>query len=120
MAIERQLGTENNPDIMVTSSAVEVFPEPSRSDEIRNAAQLLVSEENILLDDEQFEDQPPEMSFSANLAEVVEENILGKLASDILSSINQDKESRSDWEKTYTDGLKYLGRGRYPIPSTSV
>ena len=109
MAIERQLGTENNPDIMVTSSAVEVFPEPSRSDEIRNAAQLLVSEENILLDDEQFEDQPPEMSFSANLAEVVEENILGKLASDILSSINQDKESRSDWEKTYTDGLKYLG-----------
>jgi len=109
MAIERRLGTENDPDIMVTGSAVEVFPEPSRSDEIRNAAQLLVSEENILLDDEQFEDQPPEISFSANLAEVVEENILGKLASDILSSINKDKESRSDWEKTYTDGLKYLG-----------
>tara|TARA_R110000782_G_scaffold85571_2_gene166305 strand:- start:1962 stop:4445 length:2484 start_codon:yes stop_codon:yes gene_type:complete len=109
MAIERRLGTENDPDIMVMGSAVEVFPEPSRSDEIRNAAEILVSEESILLGDEQFEEQPPEMEFSANLAGVVEENILGKLASDILSSINQDKESRSDWEKTYTDGLKYLG-----------
>jgi len=109
MAIERRLGTENDPDIMVTGSAVEVFPEPSRSDEIRNAAEILVSEESILLGDEQFEDQPPEIEFSANLASAVEENILGKLASDILSSINQDKESRSDWEKTYTDGLKYLG-----------
>ena len=109
MAIERRLGTENDPDIMVMGSAVEVFPEPSRSDEIRNAAEILVSEESILLGDEQFEDQPPEMEFSANLAEEVEDSVLNKLAGDILQSINQDKESRSDWEKTYTDGLKYLG-----------
>tara|TARA_R100001369_G_scaffold90927_1_gene130820 strand:+ start:210 stop:2693 length:2484 start_codon:yes stop_codon:yes gene_type:complete len=109
MAIERRLGTENNPDIMVMGSAVEVFPEPSRSDEIRNAAEILVSEESILLGDEQFEDQPPEMEFSANLAEVVEDSVLNTLAGDIIQSINQDKESRSDWEKTYTDGLKYLG-----------
>ena len=109
MAIERQLGTENNPDIMVTGSEIEVFPEPSREDEIRNAAEILVSEESILLGDEQFEEQPAETSFSDNLAETVEDKILSKLASDILLSINQDKESRSDWEKTYTDGLKYLG-----------
>ena len=31
------------------------------------------------------------------------------MSSDILSSIDQDKQSRSEWEKTYTDGLKYLG-----------
>jgi hypothetical protein len=110
MAIERrELGTENSPDIRVQGAAVEVFPEPSRADEIRNAAEILVAEEGILLDDEQFEERPPEMPFSANLAELVDDNILSKLASDILSSINQDKESRSDWEKTYTDGLKYLG-----------
>jgi hypothetical protein len=110
MAIERrELGTENSPDIRVQGAAVEVFPEPSRADEIRNAAEILVAEEGILLDDEQFEERPPEMPFSANLAELVDDKTLGKLASDILSSINQDKESRSDWEKTYTDGLKYLG-----------
>ena len=110
MAIERrELGTENNPDIRVQGAAVEVFPEPSRADEIRNAAEILVAEEGILLDDEQLEEQPEEISFSANLAELVDDDILEKLASDILSSINQDKESRSDWEKTYTDGLKYLG-----------
>ena len=73
MAIERQLGTENNPDIMVTGSEIEVFPEPSREDEIRNAAEILVSEESILLGDEQFEEQPAETSFSDNLAETVED-----------------------------------------------
>jgi hypothetical protein len=110
MAIEkRELGTPINPDIVVQGAAVEVFPEPSRSDEIRNAAEILVAEEGVLLGDEQLEEPLPETSFSDNLAELVDDNILSKLASDILSSINQDKQSRSDWEKTYTDGLKYLG-----------
>jgi hypothetical protein len=49
MAIERrELGTQNNPDIRVQGAAVEVFPEPSREDEIRNAAEILVAEEGIL------------------------------------------------------------------------
>ena len=109
MAIERRLGTQNDPDIMVTGSAVEVFPEPSRSDEIRNAAEILVSEGGVLLDDEQYIEEEPGVPFDANLADFVDDLVLNKLASDILESVNQDKESRSDWEKTYTDGLKYLG-----------
>ena len=51
----------------------------------------------------------PVEDFGANLAELIEDSVLNKLAGDILDSINQDKQSRSDWEKTYTDGLKYLG-----------
>ena len=37
------------------------------------------------------------------------DDILGSIANDLLSSIKGDKQSRSEWEKTYTDGLKYLG-----------
>ena len=51
MAIER-LGTENDPDVVPLSRIVDVVPEPSREDLIRDAAQILVDEEEILIDDE--------------------------------------------------------------------
>ena len=110
MAIEkREQIAKDTPDVQVTGSAVEVFPEDSRADQIRNAAEILVSEEGVLLGDEQYVEEGPDVSFNANLSDFIDDNILNKLASDILASINQDKESRSDWENTYTDGLKYLG-----------
>jgi hypothetical protein len=110
MAIERRLGTEENPDIMDNSTAVEIMPEPSRTDEIQNAAQVLVNEQEILIDDEiDALDPMPNMSFDSNLVDFVDESILEQLASDLVSSVESDKQSRSEWEKTYTDGLKYLG-----------
>jgi hypothetical protein len=110
MAIEKreQIASET-PDVVVTGSSVEVFPEASRADQIRDAAEILVAEEGILIGDEQLEEEIPPMDFGANLAELIDDSVLNKLAGDILESINQDKQSRSDWEKTYTDGLKYLG-----------
>ena len=109
MAIEKALGTENNPDIKVQGSSVEVMPEETRQDQIANAAQILVNEEEILLDDEMLEEPAPQMDFNANLVDFVDESTLQKISSDLLSSIKSDKQSRSEWEKTYTDGLQYLG-----------
>ena len=109
MAIEKALGTENNPDIRVQGSSVEVMPEETRQDQISNAAQILVNEEEILLDDEMLEEPAPQMDFNANLVDFVDESTLQKISSDLLSSIKSDKQSRSEWEKTYTDGLQYLG-----------
>lgn len=112
MAIEkRELGTQDNPDIMPMGNAVEVTPEPSRADQIREAAEILVTEEDILVDDEI--DAPVDMEtgvpFDANLAEFLMDSDLMRLSKDVLSSIEADKESRAEWEKTYVDGLKYLG-----------
>jgi hypothetical protein len=109
MAIERKLGTENDPDIIETSNTVEVIPEKTRQEQIREATNILVTEEDILLDDEQEIEEIPQEDFFANLAEFLEENDLTKLSSDLTGSIKGDLESRSEWEKTYTDGLKYLG-----------
>src|SRR5210317_654122 len=111
MAIEKRgLGTEDNPDVMPTGSAMEIEPEMTRNDEIRNAAEILVREEEILVDDEiDEEEEEIATDFNANLVDFIEDSDLSKLAGDVVSSIKADKESRSEWEKTYTDGLKYLG-----------
>jgi len=111
MAIEkRELGTQDDPDIMVTGNQVEVFPEPSREDQVRDAAMVLVAEEGILIDDE-IDAMPemPEAGHDENLVDYIDAGDLSTLAGDVLSSIKADKDSRSDWEKTYVDGLKYLG-----------
>ena len=50
-----------------------------------------------------------EDDFSANLAEEVGESVLATLGSDLSGDIDNDKASRKDWEKAYTEGLKLLG-----------
>ena len=63
MAIEKQgLGTENDPDVMPMGSAMEIEPEMTRNDEIRNAAEILVREEEILIDIRASEDKLSRMS----------------------------------------------------------
>jgi len=108
MAIDR-LGTNEDPDIKVQGSAVEITPDTTREEQIAAAAQILVDDEQILLDDEIQEDVMPQMSFDANLVDFIDQITLEKISHDLLSSIQSDKQSRSEWEKTYTDGLKYLG-----------
>tara|TARA_Y100000310_G_scaffold119376_2_gene118114 strand:+ start:357 stop:2828 length:2472 start_codon:yes stop_codon:yes gene_type:complete len=47
--------------------------------------------------------------FDANLADVLEEDTLSRLASDLAGSYLSDKSSRKDWEQSYIRGLKQLG-----------
>ncbi len=111
MAIEkRNLGTEDDGDIIQLGSGMQVTQEPTRQDLIENAAQILVTEKDILVDDEiDAIDEAPQIDFNVNLVDYLDSGELSSLAGDVLESIKADKESRSDWEKTYTDGLKYLG-----------
>ena len=112
MAVERVLGTENDPDIIETGSEIEVIPEQTREEQISEAANILVSEEGIFTEDEmnqEMEESDNPDDFYANIAENLEASDLTRLSSDLIDSIQGDLESRSEWEKTYTDGLKYLG-----------
>ena len=45
----------------------------------------------------------------ANLAEVIEEGDLHSISSELIGLFQSDKESRSDWERSYVDGLDLLG-----------
>ena len=109
MAVDKMLGTENDPDIMEQGSAVTVEQEPTREELISDAAQILVNENEILVGDELVEQPMPQMDFNSNLVEFISEDVAKKLASDLTSSIKGDKQSRSEWEKTYKEGLEYLG-----------
>ena len=50
-----------------------------------------------------------EDEFSANLADEMDEGDMSTMASELSSDIDNDRNSRKDWEKAYTEGLKLLG-----------
>ena len=47
--------------------------------------------------------------FDANLAEVLDDGLLGELSSELRGLYEEDLESRSEWEDTYVKGLDLLG-----------
>ena len=109
MAIDKALEPNNNLDVIEQGSTVTIPQEPSRQDLISDAAQILVNENEILVGDE-LEDEPmPDMEFDSNLVDFIDPSILTELSSDLISSVDSDKQSRGEWEKTYTEGLEYLG-----------
>ena len=81
-------------------------------------AQAALSEEPIEVDVEAPDDagevvdleppKPPER-FASNLAEYIDEAELSRIAEELIEDFEADLASRSDWEKTYKDGLKLLG-----------
>jgi len=58
---------------------------------------------------EQEQVQEETKDFYSNLAEDLDERVLAGLANELLADYKKDKESRSDWEKSYTSGLDLLG-----------
>jgi len=62
----------------------------------------------MLIDFDPQEDRP-ESEFGDNLAEVIDENDLERIGSELIAAFQNDKDSRKDWEETYTKGLDQLG-----------
>ena len=56
-----------------------------------------------------MEDMTIDTDFDSNIAELLDDDTLNGIAIELNAGIEKDKSSREDWEKTYTDGLKYLG-----------
>jgi glutaredoxin len=60
--------------------------------------------------DEVVEEQAEvQENFYANLAENLDDRVLTSMAQQLISDYKKDKESRGDWEKSYTSGLDLLG-----------
>lgn len=66
-------------------------------------------EVNIHMDGLDISIEPGDEDFGLNLAEEMDEGELSSLAGDLDGDISNDKGSRKDWEKAYTEGLKLLG-----------
>jgi hypothetical protein len=48
-------------------------------------------------------------TFDENLADTLSEDDIMEMASELAGDIEQDKSSRKDWERAYTEGIKLLG-----------
>jgi len=51
----------------------------------------------------------PENEFDSNLAELIDEEILNDISSDLIGDYKEDKSSREEWHDAYAKGLKLLG-----------
>ena len=65
---------------------------------VRSLEEMIAMEESMI--------QP---AHDDNLAEFLNEDYLGEISSDLRASFEDDMESRSEWEETYTKGLDQLG-----------
>ena len=54
-------------------------------------------------------EQEQQVPHNANLADLLDDAYLGEISSDLRASFEDDMESRSEWEETYTQGLDQLG-----------
>ena len=68
------------------------------------------SDEDALEDGDEFDSpRPKKDNFNDNLAEQMSENELSSLSSKLIEGIDEDKESRRDWELIADNVMNYLG-----------
>tara|TARA_R100000149_G_C5877123_1_gene141107 strand:+ start:536 stop:2887 length:2352 start_codon:yes stop_codon:yes gene_type:complete len=78
-------------------------------DEVQEEEPVNVEIESEGEAEEETTQPEPDEDFYVNLAENMDERQLASIAGELLADYKRDKESRSDWEKSYTSGLDLLG-----------
>ena len=80
MAIERKLGTEDNPDIVDQGKAVDIEAEaPSFEEQLMESLEVTINDDEIIIDEAE-EEVEQEMPFDANLAEYLDDYVLGSIS----------------------------------------
>ena len=84
---------------------------PGITDEVIEDLVLRMNEDGSaeFMDEDPTEVLAEEYSHTANLAEILDDSILGELSSELGSSFEDDLESRAEWEEALTKGLGLLG-----------
>jgi len=104
MAIERRPATP-------IEGTIEQEPEEELSIAIENPESVAIETEDggVIIDFDPNAGQSEESEFDSNLVNFIDEQELDTLGMDLIESYAGDKESRTDWEETYTKGLDQLG-----------
>ena len=99
-------------DMMPTEASVEV-PVEDQMEMFPNGAEVIPDGDGGAIIEalgEMMSEGPEEdIPHNANLAEYLDDGYLGEISSDLRASYEEDLESRSEWEETYTKGLDQLG-----------
>ncbi len=105
MAIERQPATP-------VEGTIEQDPQDQElTIAIENPDSLAIETEDggMMIDFDPNAKEIGDVEFDSNLAEHIDDGILQELGSKLVGDYNGDKDSRSEWEETYTKGLDQLG-----------
>jgi hypothetical protein len=70
--------------------------------------ELFVQPDGSIVRGSDMEEETPS-KFGENLAEVLDDRELNTIAAELVSSYEEDLESRDDWFQTYSEGLELLG-----------
>ena len=92
MAVERPLETPMSP--MMEGEALEI--------EIVDPESVSISSGDETFFEFDADDLQGEVPHDANLAEFIEDDVLNGIASDLIGAFKADKESRSDWERSFS------------------
>ena len=104
MAIERKPATP-------IDGTIEQEPEEELTIAIENPESVSIDTDDggMIIDFDPNAKEVGDEDFDSNLAEFMEDQKLSELGNELISAYNGDKESRSEWEETYTKGLDQLG-----------
>jgi len=113
MAIERgvddididELGIEDNSKEILVGSASE---EDLMFDDVEDGDEVILDDGTMVFGMDDMADDMP-VDFNANLAEFMDSQDLGRIYSDCMGDIKDDKSSRKEWEDQYKEGLEFLG-----------
>ena len=99
MAVEKPIGNEDVIMNAATPVDVELLPEDNPNVQMMDDGSAVIGEDPA----------QPQIEFGSNLAEFMTEDDLMNVSSELLGKFEDDKNSRKDWEETYTKGLDLLG-----------
>jgi len=105
LAIERQPATP-------VEGTIEQEPQDQElTIAIENPDSLAIETEDggMIIDFDPNAKEMGNVEFDSNLAEFIDDDVLQELGSKLVGDYNGDKDSRSEWEETYTKGLDQLG-----------
>jgi hypothetical protein len=102
MAIEKVDGIENV-DAPQGVTAIEIEEAPI-ADNITE-----MDDGSIVIGEVEEQVAPIQVPFNANLAEFIDESDLGKISSELVGEVQEDTNSRKEWEDQYKGGLELLG-----------
>ena len=88
---------------------VEMEPEEGLDIEIQNALTTETEDGGMIVDFDPSASEMQAESFDSNLVEYLDDDELNSIGNELLNAFNSDRDSRADWEETYTKGLDQLG-----------
>jgi len=104
ISAQDMLPTDASVDVPVEAQA-EMFPNGAEVTPDGEGGAIVQALQEMIMSAGQEEQVP----HNANLAEYLDDGYLGEISTDLRASFEDDMESRSEWEETYTKGLDQLG-----------